>query len=59
MVMSSMKTSSRAASATAITSVLIAHRCSRCEFGFYRKGLSLEVEIQLAVRHRPVYTGAS
>jgi hypothetical protein len=55
-VMSSMKTSSIPASVTAITPVQIAHRSSKCEFGFCRKGLCLGAEIQLAVGHRPVYT---
>jgi len=38
-VMSSMKTSSSPASATAITPVM-SRRSSKCEFGFFCKGLS-------------------
>jgi hypothetical protein len=33
-------------------------RPSKCEFDFCRKGLSLEAEIQLAVRRQPVYNPA-
>jgi hypothetical protein len=31
---------------------------TKCELGFCRKGLSQDAEIQLAVRHQPVYNPA-
>jgi hypothetical protein len=55
--MSSMKTSSSAASATAI-SLVLSRSSSKCEFGFCRKGLSKGAEFQLAVRYQPVYNPA-
>src|ERR1700754_443708 len=56
--MSSMKTSSRSASGTAIFPSGVRNGRSKGEFGFIRKGLSRKAELQLAVRRHPVYKPA-
>src|SRR6201990_186643 len=56
--MSSMKTSSRSASGTAIFPLGVRKGRSKGEFGFIRKGLSRKAELQLAVRRHPVYKTA-
>src|ERR1700712_3215977 len=56
--MSSIKTSSRSASGTAIFPPGVRNGRSKGEFGFIRKGLSRKAELQLAVRRDPVYNPA-
>jgi hypothetical protein len=57
-VMSSMKTSSSAASANPHFLFRFRKFDTKCEFGFCRKGLSRQMENQLAVLQQPVYNPA-
>src|ERR1700733_11863006 len=56
--MSSIKTSSKSGSGTAVFPSSVRNGRSKGEFGFIRKGLVRKVELQLAVRRYPVYKPA-